>query len=90
MIVRKKAVEEVGLMDDRFFLYFEDVDWCFRMWENGWQVAYVAEAAMIHKHMRTSANKLFNRATREHFKSLFYFLLKHGFRLPKNSPSSLE
>lgn len=90
MLVRKKAVNDVGLMDERFFLYFEDVDFCFRMWEAGWQVAYVAEAAMFHKHMRASANKLFNRATYEHFKSLFYFLRKHGLRLPKNCPSSQE
>ncbi|MDI6732273.1 MAG: glycosyltransferase [Candidatus Margulisbacteria bacterium] len=90
MLVRRKAWEEVGMMDECFFLYFDDVDWCFRMWERGWQVAYVADAVMIHKHMRTSANKLFSRETREHFKSLFKFILKHGFRLPANCPSSIE
>jgi len=88
MMVRKQAVAEVGLMDERYFLYFEDVDWCFRMWEKGWQVAYVAEAAMFHKHLRTSANKLFNRATKEHFKSLFKFIRQHGFYFPPNCPSS--
>lgn len=90
MLVKKEAFQSVGMMDERFFVYFEDVDWCFRMWENGWKVAYVAEAAMFHKHLRTSANKLLDRATREHFKSLFYFIRKHGFRIPKNCPSSLE
>jgi GT2 family glycosyltransferase len=90
MMVRKKAIEQVGLMDERFFLYFDDVDWCWQMWERGWQVAYVAEAAMFHQHMRTSANKLFSRATREHLKSLYRFVLKRGFKLPKNCPSSLE
>jgi hypothetical protein len=90
MMLRKSALSEVGYLDEGFFLYFEDVDICYRMWERGWQVAYVAEAAMFHKHMRTSANRLFNRATWEHFKSLFLFIKKHGFRLPKNSPSSME
>ncbi|MGB9613004.1 MAG: glycosyltransferase family 2 protein [Candidatus Margulisiibacteriota bacterium] len=90
MLVRKSAIEEVGMMDENFFLYFDDVDWCYRMWEKGWQVAYVAEAAMIHKHARTSANRLFNRATYEHLKSLFRFVRKHGFRLPRNAPSTLE
>ena len=88
MLARKKALTEVGLMDEAFFLYFEDVDLCFRLWEKGWQVAYVAGAAMFHKHMRTSANKLFARATREHFMSLGRFLLKHGFRLPAAAPSN--
>jgi GT2 family glycosyltransferase len=77
-------------MDENFFLYFEDVDLCFRLWEKGWQVAYVAAAAMLHRHMRASANQLFARATREHFKSLFRFLVKHGLRQPKNSPSNTE
>jgi GT2 family glycosyltransferase len=90
MMVRASAAEEVGLMDDKIFMYFDDVDWCYRMWDKGWQVAYVGDAGMIHKHMRTSANKIFNRATMEHFKSLFYFLKKVGLRLPKNCPSSLE
>ena len=90
MLARKEAIDEVGLMDEKFFLYFDDVDWCYRMWEKDWQVAYVGEAAMIHKHMRTSANRLFNRATYEHFKSLFYFLWKHGLKLPANSPSVQE
>jgi len=90
MLVRKEALNAVGLMDEKFFLYFEDVDWCFRMWEKGWQIAYVAEAAMIHKHMRTSVNRLFNRATYVHFLSLFYFLRKHGLHFPQNCPSSRE
>jgi GT2 family glycosyltransferase len=90
MMVRKEAMDEVGMMDEKIFLYFDDVDWCYRMWEKGWQVAYVADAAMVHKHERTSANKLFNRATREHFKSLFYFLRKYGFKIPFSCPSNQE
>jgi len=90
MLARKKALNAVDLMDERYFIYFEDVDLCYQLWEKGWQVAYVAEAAMFHKHMRASANKLFNRATYEHVKSLFYFLWKHGLKLPANSPSILE
>jgi GT2 family glycosyltransferase len=90
MLVRKSMIEEVGLLDENIFMYFDDVDWCYRVWEKGWKVAYIGEAGMIHKHERTSANKIFNRATREHFKSLFYFLKKYGVRLPKNSPSLQE
>src|SRR3989338_9238876 len=90
MLVKRAAFEQVGMMDEKIFLYFDDVDWCYRMWDKGWQIGYVAEAGMIHKHMRASANKILNRATYEHFKSLFYFLRKHGLRLPGNCPSSLE
>ncbi|MEA3493990.1 MAG: glycosyltransferase [Candidatus Margulisiibacteriota bacterium] len=90
MLIRKSAADKVGLMDERFFIYFEDVDLCYRMWDKGWPVVYVGEAGMVHKHARTSANKIFSKATREHFKSLFYFLGKAGFRPPRNCPSSLE
>lgn len=90
MMVKRKAFEEVGMMDEKIFLYFDDVDWCYQMWNKGWQVAYVADAVIFHKHMRTSANKIFNRATFEHMKSLFYFLIKRGLRFPKNCPSSQE
>lgn len=90
MLIRKNTFEQLGGMDERYFLYFEDIDLCFEAWEKGWQVVYVANATMFHKHMRSSANKLFNRATYEHIKSLFKFISKHGFSFPKNSPSVQE
>ena len=40
MIVRKQAISDVGLMDERFFMYWEDCDWCRRFWQKGWQVIY--------------------------------------------------
>ena len=90
MLVRKKACDEAGLMDENIFLYFEDVDWCYRMWDRGWSVDYVAGAAMIHRHMRASANRILSRATYEHLKSLFYFLRKHGLKIPDKCPSCIE
>jgi len=90
MLVRRDALSQVGMMDEDFFIYFEDVDWCHRMWQSGWQVAYIADAVMVHKHIRASANKLFNKATMIHFRSLFVFIRKHGFKLPRNCPSLQE
>lgn len=43
-IVRKRALEKVGLFDERFFMYFEDVDLCRRMWKYGWKVFYIPQA----------------------------------------------
>jgi len=40
MIVRKDAVEEVGKLDEGFFMYWEDCDWCRRFWQHGWKVVY--------------------------------------------------
>ncbi|MDA1169100.1 MAG: glycosyltransferase family 2 protein [bacterium] len=88
LIVRKKAYEEVGGMDERFFLYFEDVDWCRRFWEHGWRVAYVPQAVFSHFHQRSSEGGvlwgiMFNRPTREHIKSAIkYFWKFRGKQLP--------
>ncbi len=81
LIVRKKACDEVGGMDEQFFLYFEDVDWCRRMWNAGWRVAYVPQSVFSHFHQRSSDKGalfgiLFNRLTREHIKSAFKYFLK--------------
>jgi len=55
MLARKRAIRDVGLMDERYFLYFEDVDWCQRMWRHGYEVLYCADATMVHEHARASA-----------------------------------
>jgi GT2 family glycosyltransferase/glycosyltransferase involved in cell wall biosynthesis len=48
MVVRRKAINEVGLLDERFFMYWEDADWCRRMWEKRWKVIYFPQALIIH------------------------------------------
>ncbi len=54
MLVRKKAFEKVGLWDERFFMYFEDADWCRRFWENGFKVIYLPTAKMVNYYGRCS------------------------------------
>ncbi len=73
LLVRRSAVDDVGLMDERFFLYFEDVDWCYRMKAHGWRVVYVADATMTHAHRRESAGPVWNRRTLMHLASLLRF-----------------
>jgi GT2 family glycosyltransferase len=48
MMVRREAVEEVGLLDENFFMYGEDIDWCYRFKESGWKVVYYGRAEIIH------------------------------------------
>lgn len=75
LLVRRDAVEDVGLMDERFFLYFEDVDWCYRMKAHGWRVVYVADSIMEHDHRRDSA-RVFSRQKAFHLSSMFHFFEK--------------
>ena len=55
LMVSKKAIEKVGLMDERFFLYFEDIDWCRRFKEKGFKVIYFPEVFFFHDYQRLSA-----------------------------------
>lgn len=57
MMAKKEAIEKVGLMDSRFKMYFEDVDWCRRFWENGYKVVFFPGAEMYHYHGRGSAGE---------------------------------
>jgi GT2 family glycosyltransferase len=82
MLVRKTAIEKVGLMDERFFMYLEDADWCRRFWQNGWQVVYLPSAQMAHYYYRTShkwggfLDLLLNRYTRMHVISAVKYFWK--------------
>lgn len=77
LMVRRETINEVGGMDENYFLYFEDVDWCYRMKLKKWKVYYYPGAEMIHHHQRESAKGLSNMAL-IHIKSYLYFLRKHG------------
>lgn len=81
MLVRRKAVQSVGLMDERFFLYFEDVDWCYRMKQKQWDVYYQPEAVVVHDHARGSAQSVFNRPFTAHLASLMRYYEKWNFVL---------
>ncbi len=81
LAVRASAAAKVGGMDERFFLYFEDVDWCRRFWQAGWPVLYVPQAQFSHFHQRSSERGallgiLTNRATRAHIASAIKYFWK--------------
>lgn len=75
LFARRRAMRDVGLMDERYFLYFEDVDWCERMWRHGFEVVYCAESRMVHEHQRASA-RLEPRSWKAHAAGLLRFAEK--------------
>lgn len=82
MLLRRDAVDQVGYFDERFFLYFEDVDLCRRLWQAGWEVHYDAQAEMIHYHRRLSAahaglGGVLSYPTRVHIRSWWQYLKKY-------------
>lgn len=88
MIARKQAIEEVGLMDERYFMFLEDTDWCRRFWKSGWEVWYAADIEIIHYHSRASYTgrfykELFNKMAWIHVSSAIKYFAKWGTKPPK-------
>lgn len=48
MLVRRETVAEVGLLDERYFMYSEEIDWCWRMTQAGWAIWQVPRAQVVH------------------------------------------
>jgi len=78
MLLRARALEEVGYFDERFFMYYEDVDLCLRMRRAGWGVYYVPDVTMVHHHIQASHKWSSLRIRLLHVKSAAYFFHKHG------------
>jgi GT2 family glycosyltransferase len=48
MLVRAAAIDQVGLMDERYFMYSEEVDWCYRFKEKGWKIYFYPHVEVVH------------------------------------------
>lgn len=85
VMVRRRAFDSIGGFDERFLYYFEDVDFCLRMHEAGWEVWFTPAAVMVHLENRASIRVL-SEAGRTHLKSLIKFWWKHrGLRPRRNN-----
>lgn len=88
-LLKSKVLKEVGLLDERFFIYAEDIDWCFRMREKGHRIGYNPETKIIHfknssgrkknKYRKTTQKdrKVKKEATRHFFETMKLFYDKH-------------
>ena len=88
LFIRRARLESIGGgFDERFFMYYEDIDLCRQLWQAGFQIAYMPLSAMTHFHRRESARggfKIFtNRVYRIHLLSyLKYFIKWRGKKEP--------
>ncbi len=73
MLVRREAVAEVGPLDESFFLFSEEVDWCYRFEQAGWQVFFTPDAEAVHVGGASHGGRLFNQQVLGHVR----FLAKH-------------
>lgn len=76
MAVRRDALAAVGMLDEAFFLYGEDLDWCFRMRQNGWKIHYFPKTQIVHfKGESAKQSGLDN--LRQFYQAMGLFVRKH-------------
>jgi hypothetical protein len=73
MLVRRSAVDEVGPLDERFFLFSEETDWCYRFRGAGWRVVFYPGAEAVHVGGAGHGGRMFREQVRGHLR----FLTKH-------------
>ncbi len=82
MQVRCDAIRDVGLLDENFFMYAEDIDWAYRIKQAGWKVWYYAPVEV--KHIKRAASKQNPKAQFEFWRAMLIFYRKH---FQKTTPS---
>jgi len=75
MMIRSESIQQVGLLDEDFFMYGEDLDWAYRIKEAGWMVYYNADVTVLH-YKRASSKHSF-RAQIEFYRAMHLFFRKH-------------
>jgi GT2 family glycosyltransferase len=76
LILRREMLEQTGLLDERFFMYLEDIDLCLRASQKGWPVFYVPQARVTHDWGKSSEQEK-DRMDEEHRRSMYMFFEKN-------------
>lgn len=76
MMIKKKAMDEIGLLDEDFFMYGEDLDWCYRLGKKGWKIYYIPNARVIHRHRASSKKRRFESIL-NFYQAMYIFYKKH-------------
>jgi len=76
MVVRRDALEQVGLLDEDYFIFLEETDWCYRMKRAGWKIYHIPQAQVFHFQGK-SAETVKKRARVEFYRSRYHFFKKN-------------
>jgi hypothetical protein len=76
MMIRREVIEQIGLLDEQFFMYGEDLDYCKRAKDAGWKVYYYPRTKIIHYKGSSSRRQPF-RMIYEFHRAMALFYRKH-------------
>lgn len=80
MLTRREAIERVGILDEDYFLFFEETDWCYRMKRAGWRVFHVPQSEIVHFQGRGAETRK-REAKVEYYRSRYHFFRKNRGKL---------
>ena len=78
-MLKREAMEKVGLLDENIFYAPEDVDYCLRIWKAGYQIFYAPQIWSIHNAREISRGAKINSSTIKHLQGLLYYFRKHRY-----------
>lgn len=76
MFIRQKTLNEVGFLDETFFMYGEDIDLCYRIKKSGWKIIYYGQSKIIH-YKGSSSKKQGNKLIYEFYRAMYIYYKKH-------------
>ena len=76
LMLKKEVIDQVGLLDEGYFMLFEEVDWCYRIKQAGWQIWFTPQAKVLH-HYGQSIKQVKVRMILSSHKGLYRFWHKH-------------
>jgi len=79
MMLRTEILDQVGLLDESFFMYGEDLDWAYRIKQAGWKVYYYPAVEVLHYKGESSKQRVF-KTTYEFYRAMYVFYQKHYAR----------
>lgn len=80
LLIRRQALHQVGPLDEEFFMYSEELDWCYRLKAQGWEVAYLPTAQVVHQEGRSSEQVLPARHIHFQRSKVLFFKRYYGWR----------
>lgn len=78
MMLRREVVKQVGLLDESYFMYTEEVDWCYRIKRAGWPICYLPEASIVHLGGQSSKQAATRMKAELYFSKLRFFAKHYG------------
>jgi GT2 family glycosyltransferase len=81
MLVRRSALERIGLLDESFFIYVEDMEWCRRIWSAGMRIRFTPKVSVVHHGNRSGAQRFGDARTREYLSNTLRYMRREEGRV---------